>query len=780
MKRETVLLSVIVPVFEDYEFLEESLGSLFTQTIIDDIEIICVDDFSQDGSRELLVDLSNKHSNMKVILLDENSSASECRRRGVLASKGEYIMFMDGDDYFSSNACEVAYNAIKTKKVDILQFETVIENCGNVPESRIKMNENLLKPYHKKDLKGNLLSYCFCEKKFPVNVWNKIYNGEKCRSSFEKAVSYYLPKANDLYATFLILDGSNSYAAISDKLYHYCFGRGMTGRTEMTLESFELCCQSARVYDALNDYIKKYRNYKAQEYSPYVESIKKRFIVEQMNKLNSSVPVSRQSEAYKLFYYAWRKDLLSLVSYLASRNWYNKNQIAKVLKDSSVFKFKRREIKTIALYYRNIKNGGAQRVVADTANMFANVKNADGTYKYSVILITDEVASSDDYKIDDRVCREVIADSEKYIVDKYNVRAKRIIEVLDIYNIDLFINSQWMNDTNFWDMLVIKGHPSHPAYINHCHNYFGYFWKLSYDKVGESWNSFAMMDALIVLSTNDRFYWSNINKNTYFIKNSCCFTSEVYNTVSRTETEKYILWIARFAYEKQPAEMLKIMQHVAKSVPNAVCHMVGAGNEKLFAQLKALVISRGLEKNIVFEGFSLEVEKFYRKADVFVSTSQYEGYPLTFMESAAFGIPSVSYDMPWLEYYKMIDGYSVVPQLDSEGAANKIIKLLTDKNYYNDQSARVYNSFVEQEKVTIDQKWSEVIYNLENGITPDIDYSREEIKTAFDAMVSFHSISINTFKEKIALAQNNKFCSKIRKVLSKLKRCVMNLIFLHK
>lgn len=741
-------VSVVVPIFEDKEFLEESLGSLFKQTIADEIEIICVDDFSQDGTREVLLEMAKCHSNLNVILLDKNSSASECRRRGVLASKGEYIMFMDGDDFFSENACEVAYKAIKEKMVDIVQFETIIENCGNLPEARIKMNERMLQPYYEKELRGNLLSYCFRDKKFPINVWNKIYNGDKCRASFEKAEDAYLPKANDLYAAFLILDGASSYAAISDKLYHYCFGRGMTGKNVITLDSYTLLCQSARVYEALIRYNNKYRKDKIKEYGILVGSIKERFIKEQLNKWNTNVDESLKPKALETFYHAWNDDISVLISYFSKKNWYDRTMVANLIKDTNICTFKKRPIKTVALYYRNVKNGGAQRVVVDVANMFAAAKDADGKNKFKVVLVTDEQPSQDDYPLDKNIARCVLPNCNNSIGEKYKERSKAIISMIDKYKIDAFLNSMWIDATNFWDMLTIKGHKSHPACINHCHNYFGFIWKLLYDKAGETWSTFAMMDALVVLSTNDKFYWNNINKNTYFIKNPCCFTSEKYKEVQKRKDEKYILWLARISSEKQPMEMIRIMDYVAKEVPNAVCHMVGSGDAKLTEKLKNEVASRGLENNVKFEGFSLDVEQFYRQADVFVSTAEYEGYPLTFMESAAFGIPSVTYDLPWLEYYKMIDGTRRVPQLKAYEAANEIIKLVSDNEYLASQSMLVHESFKEQEKVTLEASWLEVFSNIENGVSPENHFDMHEAEIAISGLLNFHSLAIKTYNIK--------------------------------
>lgn len=112
-------ISVIVPVYNVEEYLEECLESILNQTIIDDIEVIMVDDESTDNSRYIIekyaFDYENFHAYHK-----ENEGQGIARNYGMKQAKGEYITFIDADDYIPQNAYEELYNFISTNKNDIV------------------------------------------------------------------------------------------------------------------------------------------------------------------------------------------------------------------------------------------------------------------------------------------------------------------------------------------------------------------------------------------------------------------------------------------------------------------------------------------------------------------------------------------------------------------------------------------------------------------------------------------------------------------------------------
>ena len=107
------MISVIVPVYNVEEYLEECLESIKQQTFTD-IEVILVNDGSTDGSREICERFCQKDSRFKLIN-QENQGQSVARNRGVKESVGKFIMFVDSDDVINKNLLEVLLPYMKTE-----------------------------------------------------------------------------------------------------------------------------------------------------------------------------------------------------------------------------------------------------------------------------------------------------------------------------------------------------------------------------------------------------------------------------------------------------------------------------------------------------------------------------------------------------------------------------------------------------------------------------------------------------------------------------------------
>ena len=112
------MISVIVPVYNVEEYLEECLESIRQQTFTD-IEVILVNDGSTDGSRKICEQYCEKDSRFRLIN-QENQGQSVARNRGVKESVGQYIMFVDSDDVINTSVLEVLLPYMKMD-VDIVE-----------------------------------------------------------------------------------------------------------------------------------------------------------------------------------------------------------------------------------------------------------------------------------------------------------------------------------------------------------------------------------------------------------------------------------------------------------------------------------------------------------------------------------------------------------------------------------------------------------------------------------------------------------------------------------
>lgn len=116
------LVSVIVNVYNCKEYLPTSLGSVRQQTY-QNLEVILVDDCSTDGSGEFCDEYCKLDPRFRVIHHEKNTGVSGPRNTGLKSAHGEYIYFIDGDDYLHAEAIEVLFDAIKETGLELAAFD---------------------------------------------------------------------------------------------------------------------------------------------------------------------------------------------------------------------------------------------------------------------------------------------------------------------------------------------------------------------------------------------------------------------------------------------------------------------------------------------------------------------------------------------------------------------------------------------------------------------------------------------------------------------------------
>ena len=112
-------ISIIIPIYNAEKYLKICLDSVIEQTY-ENIEIICVNDGSKDNSLEILREYQKKDN--RIIIIDKkNEGVSEARNDGIKKSTGEYVTFVDADDWIEKDAIETLYNILISKNVDVVR-----------------------------------------------------------------------------------------------------------------------------------------------------------------------------------------------------------------------------------------------------------------------------------------------------------------------------------------------------------------------------------------------------------------------------------------------------------------------------------------------------------------------------------------------------------------------------------------------------------------------------------------------------------------------------------
>ena len=206
------IFSIVIPAYNKAKELERCLSTVLGQTFAE-IEVIVVDDGSTDETENVLSIFRQKDTRVSVIRHTENSSLLASRITGMKAAKGEYLLFVDADDYLELDTCERLYKWLKHKQCDIVEFAYQcepyqdIEYYPTVPDDIPKAMMQILYPY---------------------TVWNKCYSIELIQRALEKIESFYCNMSEDGYFSIVFTVMAKSYERIGDCLYHYVIGEGMS------------------------------------------------------------------------------------------------------------------------------------------------------------------------------------------------------------------------------------------------------------------------------------------------------------------------------------------------------------------------------------------------------------------------------------------------------------------------------------------------------------------------------------------------------------------------
>jgi len=167
-----VKVSVIIPVYNTAEYLSEAINSILQQSL-HEIEIIAINDGSEDDSLQILEELSLQDARINVISFDKNVGVSVCRNKGIEVARGEFLYFFDSDDILSFDCLELCYQKMLNEDYDFLIFDGVsfyqdnLNSGFNPNYERTQYLKNIdysgkeiLKELHKH--KGYSCSVCLC------------------------------------------------------------------------------------------------------------------------------------------------------------------------------------------------------------------------------------------------------------------------------------------------------------------------------------------------------------------------------------------------------------------------------------------------------------------------------------------------------------------------------------------------------------------------------------------------------------------------------------------
>ena len=228
-------VSIIVPIFNAAPYLRRCLDSLCRQSL-EAVEIICVNDASTDDSGDILREYAAHDHRVHPLFLPKNCGPAAARNAGLAVARGEFVGFVDSDDYVEQDYYETLYNAATQNRTDIAKA-VFSSNSAESRQREIRYNEEISQNKYA----------------FSIHFTTAIY----ANRMLKKNRIYFLEKSRnfeDIYFLIQCVYHANSVSTVDSTCYHYS-DRASSASRQITLENINhMLISCAEIIKALNSY----------------------------------------------------------------------------------------------------------------------------------------------------------------------------------------------------------------------------------------------------------------------------------------------------------------------------------------------------------------------------------------------------------------------------------------------------------------------------------------------------------------------------------------------
>ena len=306
------LVSIIIPVYNVEEYLEECLNSAITQTY-PNVEIIIVNDGSTDRSTDIIGKYKKKDNRIKVFSIN-NSGQGKARNIGINNSLGEYIYFLDSDDFIEKQTIEILINSIQSNHICIFNAISFLHESGKIVSSKyFNINENYLKKEIKKGNQIRYLTPC-------ISPWSKLYS-----KKFIQNNKIYFPEGiygEDVEFWLRCIVSTNKINYVNYYGYHRRYRKNstMTGGSIKNLKDRIDSIDGLLSIDSDSDQLKKFiTHYLLDVWYQAYQKNNKNLVEYAINKFSENKIkkiFKKERILYKIRYYLFKKPMSS--NYLIS------------------------------------------------------------------------------------------------------------------------------------------------------------------------------------------------------------------------------------------------------------------------------------------------------------------------------------------------------------------------------------------------------------------------------------------------------------------------------
>ncbi|MEV7608321.1 glycosyltransferase [Microbacterium sp. NPDC089320] len=669
-------ISIIIPTHNDEEWIAAALESCIQQTF-GSLEVICVDDASTDGTREIIERFRARDSRVRLLVQEVNGSAFEARRRGAEAASAPYLLYLDSDDELAPRTAEAAIARARESGVDVVGFgvEVVNVNGGRIPSFAKD-----IQPRHARLAEADILPNLFPPGKLAHgHIWGYLFRTELVRHAYGQiATGQYVPRANDLPIAFLALASAASYASIPEHLYRYFFRRGASGHPVTNTADFSFYLGAVRSIELIADAVSHLPAGSDRGNAARASYDSARLSVIG-NVLAACVEVA--DRALQADCLAMIRDSVSDTDIVRATVRFAPKALEMLARNVDRAAQPRTHVRSVVLSTADLRTGGVQGVVVSQAQSLL-----DAGIAVTIATQRDE-ESVYDLPTGVRVVR-VEGDSLAERVDAWisicrEARADLVLDHHVLYN-------------RVWPAFALAARSIGVPTIGFLHSFALRPVRDDNDLLSFLVRYLPLLDTVSTLSSTDVAFWKL--RGIQHVVRLPHPPSPMLRELARTSEPKAppvgplkLVWWGRLQQStKQVRSLILVAAELRRIGIDFDLTIIGPDTTDLSA---ARLLEDG-EKLGIADVLTMpgalhgdELRRAVSQSHIYVSASLIEGSPLTLVEAQAMGLPVAMFDLPWLENLVQNDGVLVAKQGDVRDLAQQIARLATDPELYVETSS---------------------------------------------------------------------------------------------
>lgn len=662
-------LSIVVPVFNDAGTIAAALESCLAQTLAE-IEVVCVDDASTDASAAVVESIARRDPRVRLIRQPENLSAFQARRAGTIEARGEYVLFLDGDDELAPKAAKTTLDRARATGADLVGFGVTVIGADGRTGGRY---EQKLQPTHSALKGSDVLAGLFpLGEPAQGQLWRYLFRRSILREAYELLpADLILTRVNDLPLMFMVAAFATSYVSTPERLYRYHLGRGGSGHGVDSLERAQFYTGAITSIDSIAPAVARLAAVVGGDLiQPTYDSVRQWVIAYVSHQLlgRGNSMVLDEAVAH-LYTRASERDIVRAVTQ-------HFPETLSTLRFHAPRKgFGDRSPRSALLATSSLGTGGVSAVIQAQARYLQGAG-------MRVTLVARKPGSD----------RTLVPEGVTFAELSGRGLAEQLREWADLcraHEIDVVIDHQVLYTTH-WPEFALVARAEGAATIGWVHNFVGRPVYDGTDRLSIIERCAGTLTRVVVLSPLDVAYLKlrGIPHALFAPNPPSTLLLEATPASPKPEPSGRLelVWWGRLEERtKKVSELIEIADHLRDlGVPFRLT-IIGPGwNETTPEKLSKVARKRGLGEYVAVVGplHGSFLRAAIDAAHAFVSMSIIEGYQLTIAEAQSRGLPVFMYDLPWLTLVRDNAGVVTSPQGDARALALRIAEVARDPDRF--------------------------------------------------------------------------------------------------